>query len=102
MRRLLGPDGTKAPGSLLKNCGQFILRRAEHTDFVAPPSQIAADMLNRRALSLCPPRSQTEQPEFFNRLLEDWRSPRRWRVVRLRSAGRLRSSKKLRIRCELI
>src|SRR6266850_2148379 len=27
-------------------------------------------MLSRRASSLCPPRSQTEQPEFFNRLLD--------------------------------
>src|SRR5690349_13239311 len=27
-------------------------------------------MLSRRALSLCPPSSQTEEPEFFNRLLD--------------------------------
>ena len=45
------------------------MRRGEHTDFVAPPSQIAADMLSRRASSLRSPRSQTEESHFFNRLL---------------------------------
>jgi len=55
--------------SLLKKLHQFILRRGRRTDFVAPPSQIAADMLCRRASSLHLPRSQTEQPQFFKRLL---------------------------------
>jgi hypothetical protein len=45
------------------------LQQGERTDFVAPPSQIAADMLSRRASSLHPPRLQTELPQFFNRLL---------------------------------
>jgi hypothetical protein len=50
---------------------QFILQRGECNDFVAPPLQIAADMLSRRASSLHRPRLQTELPEFFNRLLAE-------------------------------
>ena len=46
-----------------------ILRRGRRTDGVAPPSQITGDMLSRRALSLHPPRSQSELPHFFHRLL---------------------------------
>jgi hypothetical protein len=41
---------------------QFILRRGGRADFVAPPLQITADMLGRRASSSYPPRSQSEPP----------------------------------------
>jgi len=66
--------GTAAPRDQesVEKLHQFIVRRGGPTDFVAPPSQIAADMLSRRASSLGPPRSQTEQPQFFDRLLESF------------------------------
>src|SRR5712672_801460 len=76
-----------ASESVEKLC-QFILRRGGRTDFVFPPSQIAADMLSRRASSLRPPRSQNEQPHFFNRLLCAKTSKRDpW--VRRSGAGRI-------------
>jgi hypothetical protein len=47
---------------------QSLLRRGGRADFVTPSSQITADMLGRRASSSHPPRSQSEMPEFSNRL----------------------------------
>jgi hypothetical protein len=66
-----------ASGSLFEKFRLFILRRGGRIDFVAPPSQITADMLSRRASSLHRPRSQSEWPEFFNRLQRNFFHGRR-------------------------
>src|SRR5580765_7120019 len=58
---------------------QFILWRGGRADVVAPPLQIPADMLGRRASSSHPPRSQSEMPQYFNRLLAPRHPPRRAR-----------------------
>jgi len=55
-------------GSLMKYCNHSSCGGADALASFASPSQIAADMLSRRASPLHPPRSQSESPQYFNRL----------------------------------
>ena len=58
------------PWEPVEKLRQSFCGESDALNVVVPPSQITEDMLSRRASLLHAPRSQPEQPQFFNRLLD--------------------------------